>query len=281
MGTRESSEPSTQGAPFEIQKKVETFFDEYTESLTIYEEGSVGTEFVGNGLAESEKTISFSGNNGVGASQSAASRGEDSSDESGDANRDFSATQNQMLDLMHQDGDAENNSTDQYSGTNTDLAFQDFGVNVPETHLDLGMGLNVSSGQAIRTKEDYEQRIEKRKQSNRESAKRSRLRRQQECEKLQATAETLQREISEIPQKLWRLSEKCEKLNEENNDTIDELEKTYGPDAVSDLKAAKVESFDGKSNCPEPFDGESNSAELKTPSRDNSSPDPLMLSLGL
>ncbi|ONH91263.1 hypothetical protein PRUPE_8G102100 [Prunus persica] len=199
MGTRESSEPSTQGAPFEIQKKEETFFDEYTESLTIYEEGSIGTEFVGNGLAESEKTISFSGNNGYGASQSAASRVEDSSDESGDANRDFSATQNQMLDLMHQD--------DQYSGTNKDLAFQDFGVNVPETHLDLGMGLNVSSGQAIRTKEDYEQRTEKRKQSNRESAKRSRLRRQ-ECEKLRATAETLQSEISEIPQKLWRLSEK-------------------------------------------------------------------------
>lgn len=49
-------------------------------------------------------------------------------------------------------GDAENNSTDQYSGTNTDLAFQDFGVNVPEIHLDLGMGLNVSSGQAICTK---------------------------------------------------------------------------------------------------------------------------------
>lgn len=280
MGTRESSEPSTQGAPFEIQKKEETFFDEYTESLTIYEEGSVGTEFVGNGLAESEKTISFSGNNGDGASQSAASRGEDSSDESGDANRDFSATQNQMLDLMHQDGDAENNSTDQYGGTNTDLAFQDFGVNVPETHLDLGMGLNVSSSQAIRTKEDYEQRIEKRKQSNRESAKRSRLRRQ-ECEKLQATAETLQSEISEIPQMLWRLSEKCEELNEENNDIIGELEKTYGPDAVSDLKAAKVESFDGKSNSPEPFDGESNSAEPKIPSRDNSSPDPLMLSLGL
>ncbi|ONH91257.1 hypothetical protein PRUPE_8G102100 [Prunus persica] len=273
MGTRESSEPSTQGAPFEIQKKEETFFDEYTESLTIYEEGSIGTEFVGNGLAESEKTISFSGNNGYGASQSAASRVEDSSDESGDANRDFSATQNQMLDLMHQD--------DQYSGTNKDLAFQDFGVNVPETHLDLGMGLNVSSGQAIRTKEDYEQRTEKRKQSNRESAKRSRLRRQQECEKLRATAETLQSEISEIPQKLWRLSEKCEKLNEENNDIIDELEKTYGPDAVSELKAAKVESFDGKSNSPEPFDGENNSAEPKSPSRDNSSPDPLMLSLGL
>lgn len=61
----------------------------------------------------------------------------------------------------------------------------------------------------------------------------------------------------------------------------DELEKTYGPDAVSDLKAAKVESFDGKCNSPESFDGESNSAEPKTPSRDNSSPDPLMLSLGL
>lgn len=43
---------------------------------------------------------------------------------------------------------------------------------------------------------------------------------QQECEKLRATAETLQSEISEIPQKLWRLSEKCEKLNEENNDII-------------------------------------------------------------
>ncbi|KAM1420751.1 hypothetical protein ACFX2I_003085 [Malus domestica] len=193
MGTRESSAPSTQVVAFEMQKKEELILDEYTESLTIYEGGSVGTDFVGKRVAEGKKTTCISGNNCDGASQSAASRGEDSSDKSGGTSR-----------------------------------------------------------------EDYEQRMERRRLANREAARRSRIRRQQECEKLQATAEILESEIAQIPRDIWRLSEQIEKLKEENDSIFDELEKKYGADAVSDLRAVK-DSLEGKGKDTDP----------KTPSRDS------------
>ncbi|KAM2988970.1 hypothetical protein FF2_003001 [Malus domestica] len=193
MGTRESSAPSTQVVAFEMQKKEELILDEYTESLTIYEGGSVGTDFVGKRVAEGKKTTCISGNNCDGASQSAASRGEDSSDKSGGTSR-----------------------------------------------------------------EDYEQRMERRRLANREAARRSRIRRQQECEKLQATAEILESEIAQIPRDIWRLSEQIEKLREENDSIFDELEKKYGADAVSDLRAVK-DSLEGKGKDTDP----------KTPSRDS------------
>ncbi|KAM1453332.1 hypothetical protein ACFXTH_002949 [Malus domestica] len=190
MGTRESSAPSTQVVAFEMQKKEELILDEYTESLTIYEGGSVGTDFVGKRVAEGKKTTCISGNNCDGASQS---RGEDSSDKSGGTSR-----------------------------------------------------------------EDYEQRMERRRLANREAARRSRIRRQQECEKLQATAEILESEIAQIPRDIWRLSEQIEKLREENDSIFDELEKKYGADAVSDLRAVK-DSLEGKGKDTDP----------KTPSRDS------------
>ncbi|KAM1006327.1 hypothetical protein ACFX14_003165 [Malus domestica] len=193
MGTRESSAPSTQVVAFKMQKKEELILDEYTESLTIYEGGSVGTDFVGKRVAEGKKTTCISGNNCDGASQSAASRGEDSSDKSGGTSR-----------------------------------------------------------------EDYEQRMERRRLANREAARRSRIRRQQECEKLQATAEILESEIAQIPRDIWRLSEQIEKLKEENDSIFDELEKKYGADAVSDLRAVK-DSLEGKGKDTDP----------KTPSRDS------------
>ncbi|XP_008387360.1 bZIP transcription factor 16-like isoform X2 [Malus sylvestris] len=216
MGTKESSAPSTQVVAFEMQKKEELILDEYTESLTIYEGGSVGTDFVGKRVAEGKKTTCISGNNCDGASQ----RGEDSSDKSGGTSR-----------------------------------------------------------------EDYEQRMERRRLANREAARRSRIRRQelvprlkdvlanipssvtllfscvdcnQECEKLQATAEILESEIAQIPRDIWRLSEQIEKLREENDSIFDELEKKYGADAVSDLRAVK-DSLEGKGKDTDP----------KTPSRDS------------
>ncbi|CAN6555080.1 unnamed protein product [Malus baccata var. baccata] len=249
MGTRESSAPSTQVVAFEMQKKEELILDEYTESLTIYEGGSVGMDFVGKRVAEGKKTTCISGNNCDGASQ----RGEDSSDKSGGTSR-----------------------------------------------------------------EDYEQRMERRRLANREAARRSRIRRQeflfhsiivvfhmiywfcitfqQECEKLQATAEILESEIAQIPRDIWRLSEQIEKLKEENDSIFvshlnssfslssvpiflqftfyfwkeerihdidlpmeqDELEKKYGADAVSDLRAVK-HSLEGKGKDTDP----------QTPSRDS------------
>ncbi|KAK9942419.1 hypothetical protein M0R45_008086 [Rubus argutus] len=110
------------------------------------------------------------------------------------------------------------------------------------------MDLNVSSGHAICTKEDHEQRRrDKRKESNRKSARRSRFRRQN-VRKLREIAEMLKSEILELPNELRRLSEECGKLDEENSFLIDAMEEMYGPDAVSDLRAVKVNPSDGGSN---------------------------------
>ncbi|KAM5548968.1 G-box-binding factor 1 [Rosa sericea] len=267
METKESSAASTQVEALEIKDKEESVLNEKdSEPMTpmiTSKEGSVDIELVGNRVAESEKETSFSGNSGDGVSQSPAGRGEDSSDENADTNRDFSVIQKQIFNQM---GAVQNNSRVLYSGMNTNLKLLNIGVNMPETHPNSGMDLNVSSGHAVRTEEDHDRRRrEKRKQSNRESAKRSRFRRQQECEKLRETAEMLNSEISELPNELRRLSEECGKLDEENSSLINEMEKMYGPDAVADLRAVKVNSSD---------DG-SNSIESKTPSTDNStSPTP-------
>lgn len=66
--------------------------------------------------------------------------------------QDFSAMQQQMLTQMHQTGAVQNNARVQYSGTNTNLNLLSFGANMPETHLNFEMDLNVSSGHAICTK---------------------------------------------------------------------------------------------------------------------------------
>lgn len=277
METKESNAASTQEVAFEIQEKEERVLNQKAlEPVTTSKGGPVDMELVGKRLAESQNETSSSGNNGDDGSQSAAGRGEDSSDENGDTNQDFSAMKQQMLTQMHQTGAVQNNARVQYSGTNTNLNLLSFGANIPETHLNFEMDLNVSSGHAICTKEDHEQRRrEKRKESNRESARRSRFRRQQEREKLREIAEMLKSEISELPNELRRLSEECGKLDEENSSLIDAMEEMYGPDAVSDLRAVKVN----------PSDGGSNSIELKTPSRDDSTsttpPEPRLFGISL
>ncbi|XP_004289625.1 PREDICTED: G-box-binding factor 1-like [Fragaria vesca subsp. vesca] len=217
MEIKEINNASTQVVALEIQGKEEgILYDKDLEPMPPMpqsKEGSVDIDLVGNRVAESEKETSFSGNSGV--SQSAAGRGEDSSDENADTNQDFSVLQKQMFNQIDQETAVQNNSRVLYSGTNTDLNLLNIGVHMPETHLHLGMDLNVSSVHAIRTEEDHDRRRrEKRKQSNRESAKRSRFRRQQECEKLRETAEMLNSEISELPNELRRLSEECGKLDE-------------------------------------------------------------------
>ncbi|KAM1482458.1 hypothetical protein ACFX1Q_034550 [Malus domestica] len=102
-------------------------------------------EFVCDRVAESEKTMCISGNNSDGASQSAAGRGEDSSDESDKSNR-F---------LFH--------------------------LIIVVFHIICRFCISF----------------------------------QQECGKLQATAEILESEIAQIPCDIWRLSGQIEKLKEE------------------------------------------------------------------
>ncbi|MED6196654.1 hypothetical protein PIB30_049399, partial [Stylosanthes scabra] len=87
--------------------------------------------------------------------------------------------------------------------------------------------------------EDDEKRKERKRQSNRESAKRSRLRKQKECEELHGNMESLKDENSSLTQTLVRLSEECLDLSNENDSIQEELVKMYGAESIADLLPMK------------------------------------------
>ncbi|GJS59086.1 G-box-binding factor 1-like protein isoform X2 [Tanacetum coccineum] len=82
--------------------------------------------------------------------------------------------------------------------------------------------------------DERELKRQKRKQSNRESATRSRLRKQADCEELQARVEALNSENHSLRDELQRLSDEC---GSEYNSIKDELPRFFGPEAVSKLDA--------------------------------------------
>ncbi|KAI3412353.1 uncharacterized protein J3R85_017481 [Psidium guajava] len=182
---------------------------------------------VGRKAADVVKATSGSGNDG--ASQSGDSGSEGSSD-----------------------GDEDNSQQEFAAGKPV--------VPTPATNLNIGMDLwNASSaggaakirqnpGAASSTlvptgmmpdqwvQDERELKRQKRKQSNRESARRSRLRKQAECEELQGRVETLSNENRTLRDELHRLSEECEKLTSENSAIKEELTRLCGPDAVANLE---------------------------------------------
>ncbi|KAK4410246.1 G-box-binding factor 1 [Sesamum angolense] len=100
--------------------------------------------------------------------------------------------------------------------------------------------------------DERELKRQKRKQSNRESARRSRLRKQAECEELQHRVETLSNENHTLRDELQRLSEECEKLTSENNSIKEELTKLCGPDVLSKLENSNgthLQSRGDEGNC--------------------------------
>ncbi|KAL4364091.1 hypothetical protein GQ457_04G019490 [Hibiscus cannabinus] len=84
--------------------------------------------------------------------------------------------------------------------------------------------------------DEGEMKRQKRKQSNRESARRSRLRKQAECEELQARLESLANENCNLRGELKKLSEECEKLESENSSIKEELSRICGPDAIAKVR---------------------------------------------
>lgn len=84
--------------------------------------------------------------------------------------------------------------------------------------------------------DERELKRQRRKLSNRESARRSRLRKQAECDELQVTVETLNDENDSLRKELERLSAERQKLSNENSSLVGELTQLYGEDAVSTLK---------------------------------------------
>lgn len=85
-----------------------------------------------------------------------------------------------------------------------------------------GVGAGVSGD--IWLQDERELKRQRRKQSNRESARRSRLRKQAECEELAAKVHTLETENTNIRSELTRINEQCSKLTAENRSLLEQMQ---------------------------------------------------------
>lgn len=81
-------------------------------------------------------------------------------------------------------------------------------------------------------------RKERKRQSNRESAKRTRLRKKQERED-RTKIDTLNEEIAVLTKQLKSYSEACLELADENDSIEEELIKEYGLESIADLLLMK------------------------------------------
>ncbi|XP_024924421.2 G-box-binding factor 1 isoform X1 [Ziziphus jujuba] len=242
------------GAVFTVPQKEANPSEKDLGSMRKCKRSSENEYLTGNRLGESGNRTLPLRNDGDGALQSAPIGTEGLSDETCNTDRDFSAAKKQRYNQRLVDGAvAQTDATLQYHDVNADSGLQDSAVNMVQTKLNTGIASNWSSTKTILAKEEHDQRKERRKQSNRESAKRSRCRRQEECRKLQGTAEDLAKETSNLRAGIMRVSKECRKLKKENKSIMKGLEKMYGPDAVGDLKAEEPGSVNG--------DGESSSDE--------------------
>ncbi|KAK9066901.1 hypothetical protein SSX86_014225 [Deinandra increscens subsp. villosa] len=209
----------------------------------------------GSKTGESVKAASSSGNDD--ATLSAESGNNGSSDASDEENeQEYSGGKKGSFHQMLADANARNNN----SGPNVQMPVPGNPVvSMPATNLNMGMDLwNPSAGSGSMkmqpnqvsqlvvpppimadqwVQDERELKKQKRKQSNRESARRSRLRKQAECEELQARVETLNGENHSLRDELQKLSEECGKLTAENDSIKDELTRYFGPEAVSNLDA--------------------------------------------
>ncbi|KAJ7116736.1 hypothetical protein O6H91_05G065100 [Diphasiastrum complanatum] len=98
---------------------------------------------------------------------------------------------------------------------------------VPAIQSNALMGAPVQNGapQEFWCQDDREMKRQRRKQSNRESARRSRLRKQAECEELGTRVETLTVENMALHTELNRVTEERDKLATENKILLEQMEK--------------------------------------------------------
>ncbi|XP_008787908.2 bZIP transcription factor 16-like [Phoenix dactylifera] len=89
-------------------------------------------------------------------------------------------------------------------------------------------------------RDERELRRQKRKQSNRESARRSRLRKQAEFEELANRAETLKAENNSLKEELEHLQGDCGKLTSENATLAEKLKKHFSEESRADEQVDPV-----------------------------------------
>ncbi|KAM0943635.1 putative transcription factor bZIP family [Dioscorea sansibarensis] len=104
--------------------------------------------------------------------------------------------------------------------------------------------------------DERELKRQKRKQSNRESARRSRQRKQkilEECEDLARRVDQLNNENNALRSEIEQLNKDSKELELENASIMEELKRLYGPNVLSEF-----ESGNGDRSSTIPADGESN-----------------------
>ncbi|KAJ4961564.1 hypothetical protein NE237_021474 [Protea cynaroides] len=224
---------------------------------------------------EMVKTSGASANGGISQSGDSGSEG---SSEGSDANSENDSQQKPSGEEGSADAGAQNTSTacsvsnlvTQTPPTQAMLnqsmvmAVPPNGVSGPTTNLNIGMdywgGSAPTSVAPARGKlaavpatehwiqDERELKRQRRKQSNRESARRSRLRKQAECEELAQRVDTLKDENCALREELERLREECDKLTSENASLTENLQKHQGQDSgvdgVDDLRESDPQTAD-------------------------------------
>ncbi|CAM8912272.1 unnamed protein product [Rhodiola kirilowii] len=216
--------------------------------------GNSGNSGNGGKAGESGKVVSDSGNDGASQSADSGSEGStDGSDEHTDR-QGLSASKKGSFHQMLADAATAHNST-----------VQGKPVSAPATNLNIGMdlwstppsgvgavkmrpnpvGVSAATVPVITgsrdgvmpdshwVQDERELKRQKRKQSNRESARRSRLRKQAECEELQGKVEKLNSENRDLKEELQRLSDECERLSAENASIKEEITRVCGPEVIA------------------------------------------------
>ncbi|XP_027913266.1 G-box-binding factor 1-like isoform X1 [Vigna unguiculata] len=138
---------------------------------------------------------------------------------------------------LHEDHDTANDfpsTKEQYCN----LMLENASSTQPNQGLETGLDAIGTNTELVKLEKD-EIRRERKRQSNRESARRSRMRKERECEELHKKMEILKDENSVLTQRLKSLSEECLEICNENDAIEEELVKMYGTESISYLLAMK------------------------------------------